>query len=122
MVPTWRLAAIFLLEVIAHVDASSRIAAWYGLRGGIVADQVVLEGGQLTYGNFSGGRFGEVDGIVNAPYGLYKSLSLCDRIDVDKDDTDELMTVPFNETADTKTPIYIGGGMFVNDHQFYTYG
>lgn len=112
-----------LLAGSSLVNAYSDIANWFGLRGTIIGDVVVLEGGSMAKGTFNGKTF-VVPGSATVSNGLYKNISLCNAINVDTDNTDDLMKDPLGQNiyTDNNYPVYIGGALFANDHQFATYG
>lgn len=112
-----------LLAGCSLVSADTGIASWLGLRGAVIRDVVVLEGGSLTEGTWSDSKWNSPS-QADASYGLYKNLSLCNSIDISSQNTYNLLADPgpVPPSASSDDPVYVGGGMFYNNHQFYTYG
>lgn len=112
-----------LLVGCSLVSADTSIVSWWGHRGAIIQDVVVLEGGTLTEGTWSNSKWNSPS-TADVSYGLYKNLSLCNSIDISNQNTYSLLANPgpVPPSASSDWPVYSGGGMFYNNHQFYTYG
>ncbi|KAK5953338.1 hypothetical protein OHC33_005906 [Knufia fluminis] len=109
----------FLLARQAH--AVTNIASWQGLRGSQIQSKIVLEGGRITNGTFNNGQWSDTASAQHS-YGIYYQIDLTKSFDASIDSTDAYMIPGLPETSNTDAPNYLGGGMFHNDYQFYTFG
>lgn len=109
------------LLLASNVLAITDIAGWDGLRGSQIQSKIVLEGGLMTNGTFSNRKWSDTS-IVQHSYGLYYQIDLTQSFDARNQSTSDYMIAGLPETSNTDAPIYIAGGMFNNDYQFYTFG
>ncbi|KAK5091842.1 hypothetical protein LTR70_001153 [Exophiala xenobiotica] len=109
-----------LLTGIAQ--AATNLASWQGLRGAQIQSKIVLEGGLLTNGTFNSDGQWKDTSIVQNSYGVYYQIDLTKSFDAVNENTDTYLIHGLAETSDTSAPNYIGGGIFNNDYQFYTFG
>lgn len=110
-----------MLLLADNAFAITDIASWQGLRGSQIQSKIVLEGGLMTNGTFSNGQWRDTS-IVQHSYGVYYQIDLTNSFDAVNQSTDTYMIPGVQETSNTLAPIYIGGGIFHNDYQFYTFG
>lgn len=108
----WHLA-ILLLEQACRAVAKTSIAGWEGLRGAQLQETLVLEGGLMTNGTFSNGKWSDT-GIVQHSYGVYYQIDLTASFDATVQDTTEYLKAGLPETSNTQAPNYVAGGLFQN--------
>lgn len=107
--------------LLAMATATTNLASWQGLRGAQIQSKIVLEGGLLTNGTFQDSQW-KGTSIVQHSYGVFYELDLTKSFDSNADDTSTYLLPSVQETTNTLAPIYIDGGIFHNDYQFYTWG
>lgn len=121
----FRAATMALLMAAALIPTSSAIesiSSWYGPSAAVIQDLVFISGGDQFLANFTDGAWGTAT-RNKPPGGSLWSISLCDDIQLGTDaDLNKVWTLWDNITTDNQYPNYIGGAMFTNNYEFYTYG
>lgn len=97
----------------------AKIAAWRGLRGAILQNELLLDGGAMTSGTWGGSSFDNAT-LVPPDLGTRWSIDLCTSFNV-SGDTQQLLkaTLP---SPDPSYPGWLGGGLISNGFDFYTFG
>lgn len=119
-----RLRAVVLLGATVSLRSSAaqtQIASWISPRGAIIQDVAIIEGGLLSRGNFANGQWQQDVNTSGPANGLLYNINLCNAFDLSQGASENLLEHQ-NETLQSEYGIYIGGGMFVTDYEFYTYG
>lgn len=108
----------------ASTSTTSNIAYWSNPRGAVIQQTLVIEGGLLARANYSitSNSFSTTSVTIQpGAYGLLYYLSLCSSFNTSTDDIDALL-LPQNETGNPLQNSWIGGALFANDYEWYTYG
>lgn len=104
--------------------ASSTFASWLGPRAALIQSRIFIEGGIISRGNYAGtfAKSSWSDVTVYKPGGgsLF-NVSLCESFDIQTTNTDNLLN-PMTETLDSTAPVWVGGSLFTNNYEFYTFG
>lgn len=103
------------------VDLGQQIASWVNPSAAVVQDKIFIAGGKQWRGDYSDGEWLSTNSY-KPPGGMLFEISLCNSFNtsITSDLTKLLTTV--NYTSDNEYATYIGGAMFTNDYEFYTYG
>jgi len=109
----------FVLTIFIRLSYAG-VAQWINPRAAIIRDVAIVEGGFLTTGDFDGKKWSS--GTQTPPAeGLLYNISLCNSFDIEANDTYKLLN-SMEEDGSPTGQIWIGGGLFVNNVEFYAFG
>lgn len=114
------LPALLLAAFGSSMVNADSIAGWQGVRATQINDTWILQGGLMSSGPFANGKFDA--SVVGHPNGYYYQLPLNQSFSTSTSNSLQIIGANIGMGQSTSRSNYIGGGIFSNDHQWYTFG